>query len=774
MDSGSTVDVAAADIQKQLDQLSRQKSKLQLEFEELKNFRFKRIKLSAHPLLVSSSDQLQNAQPANVHDLQLAELNLKIIHQPLQLSSSKVISTQDYQVVHSDALYNRLLGQQMRLLKQPKRFIPPQRRKSRWDFMLDEALWLSLDYRQERRWKQSVALSLALQCAQVVNSGQFSNKLREQKDHGMLSTYSLFHCQRDFSSLENVYCPSDGSSRYIDPLSVVPYSYIPKLSMGARQINSSTQVLEEYPYQFNTKGDSEEIRIPLQPRNVAGRMAQLQWTLDEDEILTFSPYLSYNWDIIASVVQSDFTQSNNFSSVGNISNNPASMGRQSKSAWDLHNRFIALKSREDYKRRDFDLDLIMGIQNDGQGDVDLNTGSNGNSNIVIKMDQLKLQGASHQHFLNSLSVVAKKRDQSKLQLQQQQLEQSQQIQQQSQSSSQTDQKVDSDKTSKSVSVGITGPAKTKATKESIQKILNNAHISHQAIATRAGVDLNVVQSVLDHNERRMQQMKLDQSKAANATLLASNPGFMHSLMNASNGNLGAAQANAAGVDGPSGGGISGGKNPVRGAPGVPVSVPNQINAALRPNQSNLLAAYNNNLQQQLLHQQQLQQQQQQLQQQQSQSQQIMQLQQQQQQQSKSPQQQQQQQQQKKESPASAPKSTVPYMQMTMTQAQVQQFILRQQLLRQAQLAAGGSPQSLAQQSIPLGGVQQQAQQLLLQQQQQQQQQLAQQQLQLQAQQQLQLQQQLQRQASSQKAGNSATKKKGGGGGSSAKSKKNQN
>lgn len=35
-------------------------------------------------------------------------------------------------------------------------------------------------------------------------------------------------------------------------------------------------------------------------------------------------------------------------------------------------------------------------------------------------------------------------------------------------------------------------------------------------------------------------MKLDQSKAANATLLASNPGFMHSLMNASNGNLGAA------------------------------------------------------------------------------------------------------------------------------------------------------------------------------------------------------------------------------------------
>ncbi|KAI3645027.1 hypothetical protein MP228_011191 [Amoeboaphelidium protococcarum] len=771
MQSGSTVDVA--DVQKQLDQLSRQKSKLQLEFEELKNFRFKRIKLSAHPLKVSSSDQLQNAQPANVHDLQLAELNLKIIHQPLQLSSSKVISTQDYQVVHSDALYNRLLGQQMRLLKQPKRFILPQRRKSRWDYMLDEALWLSMDYRQERRWKQSVALYLALQCADVVNSGQFSNKLREQqKDHAMLINYSLFHCQTNYSSLENVYCPSDGGSRYIDPLCVVPYSYIPKLSLSARQMNISTQ-LHEYPYQSNTRGDLEEIRIPLQPRNVAGRMAQLQWTLDEDEILTFSPYLSYNWDIIASVVQSDFTQSNNFNSVSNIANNSASIGRQSKSAWDFHNRFIALKSREDYKRRNFDLDLIMGIQNDGQGDVDLNTGSNGNSNIVIKMDQLKLQGASHQHFLNSLSVVAKKRDQSKLQLQQQQLEQSQQIQQQSSSSLTTaDQKGDSDKTSKSVSVGITGPAKTKATKESIQKILNNAHISHQAIATRAGVDLNVVQSVLDHNERRMQQMKLDQSKAANATLLASNPGFMHSLMNASNGNLGAAQANAAGVDGP--GGIAAGKNPVRGAPGVPVSVPNQINAALRPNQSNLLAAYNNNLQQQLLHQQQLQQQQQQLQQQQSQSQQIMQLQQQQQQQSKSPQQQQHQQQQKKESPASAPKSTVPYMQMTMTQAQVQQFILRQQLLRQAQLAAGGSPQSLAQQSIPLGGVQQQAQQLLLQQQQQQQQQLAQQQLQLQAQQQLQLQQQLQRQASSQKVGNSATKKKAGGGGSSAKSKKNQN
>ncbi|RDL41379.1 uncharacterized protein BP5553_01358 [Venustampulla echinocandica] len=55
-------------------------------------------------------------------------------------------------------------------LRQPKRTIEPNRPTTHWDVLLQEAKWMRTDFREERKWKMTVASNLASACAEWVSA----------------------------------------------------------------------------------------------------------------------------------------------------------------------------------------------------------------------------------------------------------------------------------------------------------------------------------------------------------------------------------------------------------------------------------------------------------------------------------------------------------------------------------------------------------------------------------------------------------------------------
>lgn len=51
-------------------------------------------------------------------------------------------------------------------LRQPKRSEEPQRQTTHWDVFLQEAKWMRTDFREERKWKMTVARNLVFACAE--------------------------------------------------------------------------------------------------------------------------------------------------------------------------------------------------------------------------------------------------------------------------------------------------------------------------------------------------------------------------------------------------------------------------------------------------------------------------------------------------------------------------------------------------------------------------------------------------------------------------------
>ncbi|RKF60641.1 putative myb and hsa domain protein [Erysiphe neolycopersici] len=66
-------------------------------------------------------------------------------------------------------------------LRQPKRSIEPIRPRTHWDILLHEVLWMRTDFKEERKWKKSVAASMAYACAEWVSSSQRGRKALQVK-----------------------------------------------------------------------------------------------------------------------------------------------------------------------------------------------------------------------------------------------------------------------------------------------------------------------------------------------------------------------------------------------------------------------------------------------------------------------------------------------------------------------------------------------------------------------------------------------------------------
>ncbi|KAI8911750.1 hypothetical protein EDD86DRAFT_203177 [Gorgonomyces haynaldii] len=105
---------------------------------------------------------------------QLQAWKFKVQNKPLPqalTTATKSIMTKDWQIAREE---HRMLSVLQRVdqlkqdnlwsFRQIKPHTPPQRKKTQWDLVLEEVLWLSEDFYQERQWKMAMAARFAYLC----------------------------------------------------------------------------------------------------------------------------------------------------------------------------------------------------------------------------------------------------------------------------------------------------------------------------------------------------------------------------------------------------------------------------------------------------------------------------------------------------------------------------------------------------------------------------------------------------------------------------------
>ncbi|RDW64782.1 hypothetical protein BP6252_10433 [Coleophoma cylindrospora] len=66
-------------------------------------------------------------------------------------------------------------------LRQPRRSLEPNRPKTHWDVVIQEAKWMRTDFREERKWKMAVSRNLASACAEWIGATEEDRKLLQVK-----------------------------------------------------------------------------------------------------------------------------------------------------------------------------------------------------------------------------------------------------------------------------------------------------------------------------------------------------------------------------------------------------------------------------------------------------------------------------------------------------------------------------------------------------------------------------------------------------------------
>ncbi|KAI5304293.1 chromatin modification- protein VID21, partial [Ascosphaera pollenicola] len=107
-----------------------------------------------------------------------AHLPPRSIHLNVLLSTAhKILSTSDHLVDYNEQMSCRTLKRLYQLqsanrwpLRQLQRAREPRRQACHWDVLIDHARWMSTDFREERKWKISVAKACAEWCKQYAEA----------------------------------------------------------------------------------------------------------------------------------------------------------------------------------------------------------------------------------------------------------------------------------------------------------------------------------------------------------------------------------------------------------------------------------------------------------------------------------------------------------------------------------------------------------------------------------------------------------------------------
>jgi E1A-binding protein p400 len=86
---------------------------------------------------------------------------------------------------HDASILNRIM--QLRRdglwsIKRLPKLVEPQRPKSHWDFLLDEMMWMSTDFIQERKWKKNVSRKLASAVQKYFKEKEASAEMAEREE----------------------------------------------------------------------------------------------------------------------------------------------------------------------------------------------------------------------------------------------------------------------------------------------------------------------------------------------------------------------------------------------------------------------------------------------------------------------------------------------------------------------------------------------------------------------------------------------------------------
>ena len=384
----------------------------------------------------------------------LYKMQLRTERQPLvdmAQQAQKSMTTMDWSVAIRSSLSLKILQRVEELkteskwsLRQPKKFVAPIRPKTSWDFLLDEAKWMALDFRQERKWK----IAMAYAVSQEVKAWHQRRNAKQATAHSASPLLvTAFHDTKASAVDPNQLFVPFSCDGYLDDVDVVPITPVSRLTCVRLLFHDITP---EHNLGVPTKPDGYFLDIASKKQsiffvedrpepkpaaltlnasaNVRNRPL-LSWTVDEDDILLKQAKLSHNnWVYIAEYLNTKITDKS-----------------MKKTLWDCASRFDHLKNSSSAKPH------------------------------KSRRDETKRRAARHAHFFEGLAKYLKRRDHQK----------------QRQEKSAED-----------------GPT--------ITKVNLTSHISHQAIAARAGVDTNLYKTPLDLNDRRMKLLKQAEANKLNA------------------------------------------------------------------------------------------------------------------------------------------------------------------------------------------------------------------------------------------------------------------
>ncbi|EPZ31614.1 hypothetical protein O9G_000093 [Rozella allomycis CSF55] len=241
-------------------------------------------------------------------------------------TSHKIITSKDWQIAAKELRAFKVLesieelkSMNMWSSRQMKKQIMPQRHKAKWDYLLEEMEWMSVDFQQERKWKKCLAKKCALMIEEYFSN---KNKAASNEANKEMKEPKLFYEQPlDVDELLDnedisIYGPPDyENDKFEDEnenLPIVPlYKWqLQDMFVGHPAVNDDT----EDHVEISEKAEKENIdNLFYSPEEIEAQEGEqstpiestAEWTVEEDDLLiTYAEELSFNWTLLAELINS--------------------------------------------------------------------------------------------------------------------------------------------------------------------------------------------------------------------------------------------------------------------------------------------------------------------------------------------------------------------------------------------------------------------------------------------------------------------------------------
>jgi E1A-binding protein p400 len=146
---------------------------------------------------IKSEEELIEKVEKNLHDINTS-LGSKQI--PNQLSVDRVKHESDI-LKRIDHLKSNGKWSNQRLVK----FLEPKKRKTHWDYLLDEMRWLAEDFAHEKRWKQMMAKKLSLAILKYFREKNQAENQQQRDEIKRLRKQALFVCKEVMQFWKNMH-----------------------------------------------------------------------------------------------------------------------------------------------------------------------------------------------------------------------------------------------------------------------------------------------------------------------------------------------------------------------------------------------------------------------------------------------------------------------------------------------------------------------------------------------------------------------------------------